>query len=170
MLVWQTVYRNFFVDSVEVHLAVEIRFVKLIILSYLEMWFYFKVTGQSGVYVLPSPRQSLESDIRIMGNELAKCHSSVTAVCSDSSSLSSGVVCCIANQMGQNVNVCKLAYFTCPPASLPSQTCFTGQHKEFHDISPSLLTRTWEDPVHGALHVPSDGVVASGAVWSYCML
>jgi len=44
-----TVYRNFFGDSVEVHLAVEIRFVELVILSYLEMWFYFNVTGQSGV-------------------------------------------------------------------------------------------------------------------------
>ena len=34
-----TLYRNFFLDSVEVHLSVEIRFVKLVILSYLEMWF-----------------------------------------------------------------------------------------------------------------------------------
>lgn len=58
-----TVYRNFLVDSVEVHLAVEMRFVKLVILSYLEMWFYFNVTGQSGVYVLPPARQSRESDI-----------------------------------------------------------------------------------------------------------
>lgn len=58
-----TVYRNFFVDSVEVHLAAEIRFVKLVILSHLEMWLYFNVTGQSGVHVLPPPRQSRESDI-----------------------------------------------------------------------------------------------------------
>ena len=37
-------------------------------------------------------------------------------------------------------------------------------------LAPSLLTRTSEDQVHGALHLLSDGVVPSGAVWSYCVL